>query len=261
SALMKEASRLPDCASTVRCCLKALICLKYGRTDEARSILSSFKATDSRFVRHEDLDSVSDVDAFVLNKLDTCDWAKKFCFVFSGRPQLEFLPKEINRHFPICILYVNVFSINFQALYRCLCLHLHVANESQAKSWFKEILEQDEAQLQEILVMLQFCKDREMLVSLIHKHRKAIYEQKHTFDMALNSMLADQQLMGLSTTRSLEETVHRLQQRNEEVERFALSTIEGRSTLKKRSGAPGAGAPGAKALVLVLKPLVLKPLV
>ncbi|PAA70813.1 hypothetical protein BOX15_Mlig012742g1 [Macrostomum lignano] len=214
SALMKEASRLPDCASTVRCCLKALICLKYGRTDEARSILSSFKATDSRFVRHEDLDSVSDVDAFVLNKLDTCDWAKKFCFVFSGRPQLEFLPKEINRHFPICILYVNVFSINFQALYRCLCLHLHVANESQAKSWFKEILEQDEAQLQEILVMLQFCKDREMLVSLIHKHRKAIYEQKHTFDMALNSMLADQQLMGLSTTRSLEETVHRLQQCN-----------------------------------------------
>uniref|UniRef100_A0A1I8GBA7 Ferritin n=1 Tax=Macrostomum lignano TaxID=282301 RepID=A0A1I8GBA7_9PLAT len=107
----------------------------------------------------------------------------KFGFRLDRRPTLHFLPEPVRQWFPVGIsYYMHQYYVNFHALLRCLTLHLlgHEMDKDTALEWFREVADCAESDAQELLMVLKFCTDGELLVELIHNHRVSVCEQQET---------------------------------------------------------------------------------
>uniref|UniRef100_A0A1I8GRS1 ANK_REP_REGION domain-containing protein n=1 Tax=Macrostomum lignano TaxID=282301 RepID=A0A1I8GRS1_9PLAT len=174
----------PKCARTTSHCLTVLTYMMFGMIEEAKAaVRESLHWTVSKGVPCSDDIEVSPES--ILTQLLSTDSVYKFGFRLDRRPTLHFLPEPVRQWFPVGISYYmhrHQYYVNFHALLRCLTLHLlgHEMDKDTALEWFREVADCAESDAQELLMVLKFCTDGELLVELIHNHRVSVCEQQET---------------------------------------------------------------------------------
>jgi hypothetical protein len=119
------------------------------------------------------------------------DSAWKFFIIHHTRPELTFLPDTIASIFPIGVhTDSRSFLLNFDAARKCLCMELLGDEVTQAMkvTWFEEVVQSGYADAQEMLMVLQYCTDVDLLVRAIHRHRRTVTEEKKAETLATAMM-------------------------------------------------------------------------
>ncbi|PAA55751.1 hypothetical protein BOX15_Mlig003219g1 [Macrostomum lignano] len=189
--LLRNLSKIPDFARIARETLKALAVLDLGKNDEAKKILRACLGHQvSKGVPISVNDPSSDPELLkesVKRHLESVDSAWMFCFVFNKPLQLSMLPEYARQLFPKCILYVNVYYLNFNALFKFLCLDQSIVNTSTSAVWFEDSLQSHDSQ--EVLTTLEFCRDTQLKAKLIHRGAGTMADQINDFQ-AIWALLA-----------------------------------------------------------------------
>ncbi|PAA93879.1 hypothetical protein BOX15_Mlig007069g1 [Macrostomum lignano] len=171
--LMLDICRLrTDWAGTARAGLTALARLKAGEP------LTAAQLAEGRPVRHvrwlKRVKSAAEAKEFVWQQVSRCDFAWKFCFEAAEWPKFRFLPPSIRRAFPCGSgSYKSLFYCNFDALLKGLRLELFPGETPTAAELFEDAVA-GEADPQELLLLLNFCSDTDILVRAIHANKDMI---------------------------------------------------------------------------------------
>uniref|UniRef100_A0A1I8G8D2 ANK_REP_REGION domain-containing protein n=1 Tax=Macrostomum lignano TaxID=282301 RepID=A0A1I8G8D2_9PLAT len=216
--LLRNLSKIPDFARIARETLKALALLDLGKNDEAKKILRACLGHQvSKGVPISVNDPSSDPELLkesVKRHLESVDSAWMFCFVFNKPLQLSMLPEYARQLFPKCILYVNVYYLNFNALFKFLCLDQSIVNTSTSAVWFEDSLQSHDSQ--EVLTTLEFCRDTQLKAKLIRRAAGTMADQINDFQAIWALLAKDPELIRVCTQLTIDEAVARVRRTSPE---------------------------------------------
>jgi hypothetical protein len=150
--------------------------LKFNKREDAVRVLCHIRGHSVSRGIVTDMTGDESAEDMVWQHLKCSDSAWKFYFKY--RMSLpSCLPEFISDTFK--------FGFNFDALKKCLMLELIGDDMSEADTWFAEMMQSEDADVQELMMALHYCRDCDFLVHIIHQHRSHISDH----DLTLNKFL------------------------------------------------------------------------
>ncbi|MEE4247562.1 MAG: hypothetical protein V2I33_19315, partial [Kangiellaceae bacterium] len=159
-SLTASINRIPDFAKTARETLRVMAFLKFNKREDAVRVLCHIRGHSVSRGIVTDMTGDESAEDMVWQHLKCSDSAWKFCFQISERPTFEFLPEFVRDIFPTEMNnYSTFFFMNFDAVKKCLMLELIGDDMSEADTWFAEMMQSEDADVQELMMALHYCRD------------------------------------------------------------------------------------------------------
>jgi hypothetical protein len=189
-SLTASINRIPDFAKTARETLRVMAFLKFNKREDAVRVLCHIRGHSVSRGIVTDMTGDESAEDMVWQHLKCSDSAWKFCFQISERPTFEFLPEFVRDIFPTEMNnYSTFFFINFDAVKKCLMLELIGDDMSEADTWFAEMMQSEDADVQELMMALHYCRDIHVMLRIIHQLRSHILDHHVTRNKFLLLMI------------------------------------------------------------------------
>jgi hypothetical protein len=181
-SLTDSIDRIPDCGRTARETLRAMAFIKLDKREDAVRVLrDTMGHSVSRGIECPgDMTADEVTEDMVWQHLKRHDSAWKFFIMSDTQLQLNFLPEKMVDDFPSRILGTKQFFLNFDAARKCLCMEIlgDEVTQTMKMTWFEEVVQSGYADVQEMLMVLQYCTDVDLLVRAIHRQRRTVEEEE-----------------------------------------------------------------------------------
>jgi hypothetical protein len=170
-SLTASINRIPDFAKTARETLRVMAFLKFNKREDAVRVLCHIRGHSVSRGIVTDMTGDESAEDMVWQHLKCSDSAWKFYFRYS-MSLLSCLPEFIRDTFKS--------EFNFDALKKCLMLELIGDDMSEADTWFAEMMQSEDADVQELMMALHYCRDIHVMLHIIQSHKDGIFDHHLT---------------------------------------------------------------------------------